>query len=472
MFSLRQIFQPAPYQKTIEDPSTVKKNYSYWRVRILYSMFVGYAFYYFTRKSFTFAVPGMIEDLGLTKGEIGLLASIFSMTYGFSKFASGILGDKTNPRYLMSVGLIITGFLNIFFGLSSSLLFFALFWGMNGWFQGFGWPPCAKFLTHWYSHNERGSWWSIWNVSHNVGGFLIAWIVGVSIQFLGWRSGLYIPGFLCIFGGIFLINRLRDTPQSLGLPSIEAYRNDYSGGSKPTQKDEEATLSTKEILFEHVLKNRYIWLLAIAYFFIYVVRTGVNDWTSLFLVETKGYSRMGASGTTSLFEIGGFFGSLVAGWSSDYLFKARRGPVNTLFAAGCLITVSMFWLTPAGYPLMDSLAIFMIGFMVFGPQMLIGVAAAEFSHKKAAATATGFAGTFGYLGASFAGYPLGLISESYGWQGFFIALATSCVVSTLLLLPLWSVTPASLRKEEKSLLRRQSSLSKEMSHLKCEEKFL
>src|SRR5262249_22918029 len=144
--------------------------------------------------------------------------------YGVSKFASGVLSDRANPRYFMAIGLFLTGLLNIFFGFSSSLVVFAIFWGLNGWFQGFGWPPCARFLTHWYSQSERGSWWATWNVSHNVGSFIIPWIAGASLHYFGWRYAMYIPGVICLAGALFLINRLRDTPQSLGLPPVEKFR--------------------------------------------------------------------------------------------------------------------------------------------------------------------------------------------------------------------------------------------------------
>jgi MFS transporter, OPA family, sugar phosphate sensor protein UhpC len=436
--TLLAIFQPAPHIAEIEDQELVKSEYKYWRVRILYSMFIGYAFYYFTRKSFTFAMPGLIQDLGFDKSQLGILGSILSITYGVSKFASGMIGDRSNPRYMMAIGLILTGIFNICFGLSSSIFFFALFWGLNGWFQGFGWPPCARFLTHWYSHSERGSWWSTWNVSHNVGGFLIPWIAGVSLQYFGWRYAMYVPGVLCILGGFFLINRLRDTPQSLGLPPIEKYRNDYV--DKVEASGEEKELSTKEILVNYVLKNPYIWLLGFAYFFVYAVRTGINDWTALFLVESKGYSSIGANGCVSLFEVGGFFGSLAAGWSSDRLFGAKRGPINVIFAIGMLATILSFWFIPAGYPFWDSALMFLIGFTIFGPQMLIGLAAAELSHKKAAATSTGFVGFFAYIGAAFAGYPLGFITQGWGWNGFYWALVSCCLVSVVLLFPLWSIT--------------------------------
>lgn len=461
MSALFNLFKPAPYLPEIQDTEVVKQDYHYWRVRILYSMFIGYAFYYFTRKSFTFAMPGLIEDLHFDKGQLGFLGSILYITYGISKFASGLLSDRSNPRFFMAFGLMMTGVVNILFGLSSSFWLFALFWGLNGWFQGFGWPPCARFLTHWYSQNERGSWWSTWNVSHNVGAFVIPWVIGACLYFFDWRAAMYVPGLLCIGGGFFLINRLRDTPQSLGLPPIEKFRNDYAGQAKDFQEQE---LSTKEILVDYVLKNKYIWMLSIAYFFVYVVRTGINDWTALFLHEQKGYGRLSANGFVSLFEAGGFCGSLCAGWASDYLFQARRGPVNVLFALGMLVCMACFWWVPPGYPWLDSISIFCIGCMTFGPQMLIGVAAAELSHKKAAATSTGFAGCFAYMGAAMAGYPLGKITQELGWDGFFCTLVICCAVSTLLLIPLWNVRANSVRKPQPATATAGSSGEKDVSY--------
>lgn len=438
MASILSVFKPAPHIDEIQDQEEVKKLYKYWRIRIFYSMFVGYALYYITRKSFTFAMPGLIANLGMDKSELGFLGSVFAITYGLSKFASGIISDRSNPRYFMAVGLMLTGVFNIFFGMASSITLFAIFWGLNGWFQGFGWPPCARFLTQWYSHSERGSWWSTWNVSHNFGAFLSPWIAGACMYYFGWRYAMYVPGVLCIFGGFYLINRLRDTPQSMGLPSIEKFRDDYAGWSP--KDDDGVEPSAKELLVEYVLKNKFMWMLAFAYFFVYVVRQGINDWTSLYLQESKGYTVLGANGCVSLFEVGGFCGSLAAGWLSDRLFAARRGPVNVIFSLGMFVAIMLMWAIPAGYAWLDSVVMFVVGFMIFGPQMLIGVAAAELSHKKAAATATGFIGYIAYMGAAVAGYPLGKVTQDYGWDGYFWFMAVCCVVAVVLLIPLWGIT--------------------------------
>lgn len=441
MTGIDNILSSEGANQPLSNKEEIDKKYRYWRLRIFYSMFIGYSLYYVTRKSFTFVMPVLAQDLHFEKGDLGLLGSIFAITYGISKFVSGIIGDRTNPRYFMAFGLFMTGVLNIFFGLSSTIFLFALFWGFNGLFQGFGWPPCARYLTHWYSHTERGSWWSSWNISHNVGAFSIPWIAGFLVYYFDWRWGMYIPGVICILGALFLVNRLRDTPQSLGLPSIEAYRNDYP---EEVKKDEvEKKLTFKEIFSTYLLRNRFLWLLAISYFFVYIVRQGINDWTALYLVETKGYSPIGANGSVSLFEIGGIFGTLTAGWSSDYFFRARRGPVIVLYSIGVLAAILGYWSITSPLPFYDSAAIFIMGFTLFGPQMMIGMQAAELCPKNAAATATGFVGTFAYLGAAVSGYPLGMVTQHWGWDGYFLFMAVCAACSIFLLIPLLSVDKGS-----------------------------
>lgn len=452
--SVFDLLRPTPHTPEIQDQEVVKETYKYWRFRIFYGMYVGYIFYYFTRKSFTFAMPVLMQDLGLQISDLGILSSILSITYGLSKFLSGVLADRSNPRFFMAIGLILTGVLNILFGMSSSILFFAIFWGLNGWFQGWGWPPCARLLTHWYSQKERGTWWGFWNTSHSVGGALIPLIAGFFAQYMGWRYAMYVPGVLCIVVGLFLINRLRDTPQSLGLPPIEKYKDDY-----PSEKrEDEHELSVKEILFKHVLSNKYIWILAISYFFVYIIRQAVNDFGALFLIKTKGYSLIKANASVLWFEAGGICGSLAAGWASDKIFKGRRGPINVLFSAGVIFAVAGLYFVPGGMVLLDYLLMFIIGFLIFGPQMLIGMAAAELSHKKAAGTATGFTGWVAYLGAATAGYPISKVAEVWGWYGFFLTLCVCGVISVFLLLPLWKIkTNPKYKSEELPVAAKDSS---------------
>ena len=201
------------------------------------------------------------------------------------------------------------------------------------------------------------------------------------------------------------------------------------------QQQEGAGLTRKAILTRYVLANPYIWLLSLCYVLVYVVRAAINDWGNLYMSETLGVDLVTANSAVTMFELGGFIGALVAGWGSDKLFNGNRGPMNLIFAAGILLSVGGLWLMPFASYVMQAASFFTTGFFVFGPQMLIGMAAAECSHKEAAGAATGFVGLFAYLGASLSGWPLAQVMDIWHWTGFFVVIAIAAGISALLLLP-------------------------------------
>ncbi len=412
-------------------PETAQR-YRYWRIHIMVSMYIGYAVFYLTRKNFSYAMPAIITDLGWDKADIGLMGTLFYLTYGISKFISGIVSDRSNPRYFMGVGLIATGIINILFGLSSSIVALSILWVLNAWFQGWGWPACSKLLTTWYSRSERGGWWSVWNTAHNLGGAMIPIIVGYTVLHYGWRYSFFIPGVIAVIVGCLLCWRLRDKPTTMGLPSIGHWRKDYL---EIAHENTGKGLSQKQILTRYVLSNKYIWLLGLSYILVYIVRTAINDWGNLYLTEQYGYSLITANSALSLFEIGGFLGSLVAGWGSDKIFSGNRGPMILLFSMGIFLSVAALWLMPIVSFALQAVCLFAIGFFVFGPQMLIGMAAAECSHKDSVGAATGFVGLFAYMGAALAGYPLAIITQHFHWTGFFVVISVAAAAIGLLLLP-------------------------------------
>ncbi len=433
-----RLFPPATHIEPITNPNIVKIKYRYWRFRILYAMFAGYALYYFTRGTFAIAMPEL-KKMGFDEVALGWIVTFFQLSYAFSKFLSGIIADRSNPRFFMAIGLIFTGIINIAFGFSASIISLTLLWTLNGWFQGWGSAPCHRLLTHWYSQSERGRWWSFWNTSHNVGAAFLPLIAAPIIIMWGWSAGMWVPGILAILIGILLIERLRDTPQSLGLPRIESHRNDNPEGI--SEKESERELTTKEILFKHVLNNPYIWLLSIGFFFIQTTRWAISQWSYYYLVSGRGFANWEAAKCIFWFEAGGFIGGLAAGWLSDIYFKGKRGPVNVIFSLLLIPTIYSFAKVTQQpthiYATQGLMAL--SGFFIFGPHMMAMVAAAEIAHKKASATAVGFLGIIAYIGCSFTGGPLGHVIRDLGWSYFFQILIYGAILSTICFIPLWNV---------------------------------
>ncbi|MED0674525.1 glycerol-3-phosphate transporter [Aneurinibacillus thermoaerophilus] len=435
------LYRPAPHIERLP-ADKIDATYRRLRLQVFLGIFIGYAGYYLVRKNFSLAIPYFTEQ-GFSKGELGLVLSAVSIAYGISKFVMGIVSDRCNPRYFLATGLILSGVLNILFGtvpfLTSSIAIMFVLMFINGWFQGMGWPPSGRTMVHWFSISERGTKMSIWNVAHNVGGGITGPLVGLGILlFATWKSIFFFPGIIAVLIGIYVIMTLRDTPQSVGLPPIEEYKNEYPDDKDKVQ-DREKELTAKEILFKYVLNNKFLWFIALANVFVYFVRYGVVDWAPTYLTEAKGFSHDNSRWSYFLYEYAGIPGTLLCGWMSDRLFKGRRAPAGILFMVGVLLAVIVYWVNPPGNPLIDNIALISIGFLIYGPVMLIGLHALDLAPKKAAGTAAGLTGLFGYLiGATFANAVMGYTVDLFGWDGGFIMLIAACLLSIFFLALTWN----------------------------------
>ena len=444
------IYKPAPFLAPLP-AEKIAPAYKRLRWQMLGGSFAGYAFFYFVRNTFSLAKPYLIKDYGLSKGDVGLIATALAISYGLSKFIMGSVSDRSNPRYFMATGLLLSGLINLVFpSFAGSVTMMFILWFANGWAQGMGWPPCARTLTHWFSDGERGRIFSVWNLAHNVGGGLVGPLVNGALALAVVLAGgaalsagltfhiiFYVPAVLAIAAGFLLLVFLRDTPQSCGLPSIEDHKNDHPDTGVA---DPEKELSAKEIFVTFVLKNKPLWIIAIANVFIYVVRYGVLNWAPTYLTSIKCCPPGDSRWLFFLYEVAGIPGTLLAGWASDKLFGGRRSPVSCIFMVLVTIAVWIYWKNPAGNFWVDTVALFTIGFLIYGPVMLIGVSAVDLAPKKAAGTAAGFTGFFGYVfGAVIAELGLGRVVDRWGWDGGFTLLLAACVISVVLFAITWNV---------------------------------
>jgi OPA family glycerol-3-phosphate transporter-like MFS transporter len=429
------VFKPAPHRPLIED-RRIDSDYQRLRWQVFLGIFIGYAGYYLIRKNFSLAMPFLIEQHGYNKTELGFAISAISIAYGLSKFVMGSVSDRSNPKYFLVAGLLCSAAISLIFASASwavqsvSIMFILLF--INGWVQGMGWPACGRTIVHWFSGNERGKVVSVWNVAHNVGGGLMGMIFALGLGWYNdWQAGYYLLAICSIIIAIVVFFLLRDTPQSCGLPSIEEHRKDFP---KEYSEHHEKEMDAKQIFFEHVLNNRLLWLIAIANAFVYLIRYGVLDWAPTYLYEAKDFSFNESSWAYSFYEWAGIPGTLLCGWLSDKWFNGRRAPAAILYMILVLVAVLVYWINPVGQPMIDISALIAIGFLIYGPVMLIGLYALELVPKKAAGTAAGLTGLFGYLGGALvANIALGYTVDSFGWDGGFILLIGGCVGAIILI---------------------------------------
>jgi len=409
----------------------VAKKFKYWQTRTIIVSMIGYAMFYFVRKNLSIAMPAMQADLGITKTELGLFLTLHGLIYGISKFINGFIGDRVNARFFMITGLVLSSACNLIFGFSSAVLVFGIVWMANGWFQGMGFPPCARLLTHWVPPKELATKMSIWNTSHSIGAGLVVIICGYVVSW-GWRWCFFFPSAIALGGAVALWFGLRDIPASVGLPEICP-----EGVSQEEAEHKDTSEEFKQFVRKKVFLNPYIWIIGVANFFVYTIRYAVLDWGPTLLSEWKGLSVHNAGWMVAGFEISGILGMLSAGWVTDKFFGGRGPRVCVICMALATVFIFLFWQLSSPPMWLASLVLMAAGFFIYGPQALVGISASNLATKRAAATATGFTGLFGYASTLVSGWGLGYLVDNFGWSCAIRALIGVGFIGTIIFLMAW-----------------------------------
>ncbi|XP_053501463.1 glucose-6-phosphate exchanger SLC37A4b [Ictalurus furcatus] len=447
--------------------------YGYYRTVIFTSMFLGYLLYYFNRKTFSFLMPSVMEEIELDKEELGLITSSQTLAYAISKFISGVLSDQISARWLFSSGLLIVGAINVLFSQSSSLTAFTFLWFLNGLGQGFGWPPCGKVLRKWFEPSQFGTWWAVLCCSMNLAGSLGPIITTLLSLYYSWRSIICVSGVICMAFAFVCLLLVKNEPRDVGLPSIQV--GTKKGKGKKGTPNDESTL--KEFLL-----SPYLWVLSFGYLVVFGVKIACTDWGQLFLMQEKGQSVMMGSSYMSALEVGGFAGSIAAGFISDRAV-ARQGlgthgnPRHTLLLtmmAGMAVSMYLFRVTitpdvqeeaPLWVIVLHPVSVLTglsekelwiltlgaaFGFSSYGPIALFGVIASESAPSNFCGTSHAIVALMANVGAFLAGLPFSTIAKRYSWDTAFWVAEVTCALTTVWFFVLRNMRTKMGRVDEKN----------------------
>ena len=276
----------------------------------------------------------------------------------------------------------------------------------------------------------------------------------------GWRWGMWGPAIIGGALALFGLFAIKESPEEAGFVRsnvIQAASNHTAISLEAREKTANATAATLKkdggrairAALISTLQNPGIWLLAFTYFCVYILRQGATSWLCLLLIQEKGASDASqAAQLVSGLELGGLVGGTLAGMWSDSRIRGAKSDDGTglvglriqivmAYIVGSIgILYLLSWLPASSPNELKWLVIAMLGFTIYGPQMLIGLCGAELVSKGAVGASQGFLGLVAYIGAANAGVPLSLILKTYGWSGYFIALSVACCCAFFLLIPL------------------------------------
>ena len=397
-----RVSQPKPCNE--ESLSEQKQRLKRFQWSTFLAATLGYGMYYVCRLSLNVVKKPIVDEGVFSETELGIIGAVLFFTYAVGKFMNGFLADRSNINRFMSTGLLVTALVNLCLGFVHSFILFAVLWGISGWFQSMGAASCVVGLSRWFTDKKRGSFYGFWSASHNIGEAMTFIIVASIVSALGWRYGFLGAGLVGLIGALVVWRFFHDTPQSKGLPAVNA----------PEKKKEMDALETEEFnrAQKSVLRNPAIWILALSSAFMYISRYAVNSWGVFYLQAEKGYSTLDASFIISISSVFGIVGTMFSGVISDRFFGGRRNIPALIFGLMNVFALCLFLLVPGVHFWMDALAMILFG---LGIGVLIcflgGLMAVDIAPRNASGAALGVVGIASYIGAGLQDVMSGVLIE-------------------------------------------------------------
>lgn len=401
-------------------------------------------------------------------GYLGVLDSAFLFSYAAGMFLSGHIAERVDLRWFLVFGMVLSGGTTALFGLGKYLgihhvAYYAIVQALCGLVQSTGWPAVVTCLSNWFGKGRRGLIMGVWNSHTSVGNILGALVAGWFVQ-SDWGLSFLVPACVMLFVSLFVLLLLVPSPfhlkdsliiqESSNLligddddddagVAINADVSRVAADVTCNDGDDDddapgARLNEKAISFYNALAIPGVVEFSLCLFFSKLVSYTFLFWLPFYISNSTTYDTSASAELSTLFDVGGILGGVVAGAVSDMaMSRALTCSIMFLLAAPAMYLYYFF----AHISLSVNIGLLMVtGFMVNGPYALIttAVSADLGTHPslagncKALSTVTCIIDGTGSVGAALGPLLTALITP-YGWRYVFHMLVVADVLALLLL---------------------------------------
>ncbi|XP_061755022.1 glucose-6-phosphate exchanger SLC37A2 isoform X2 [Nerophis ophidion] len=373
----------------------------------------------------------------------GALDNSFLVAYAIGMFFSGMFGERLPLRYYLSFGMLMSGVFTCLLGLGfywniHYFGYYAFIQVMNGLMQTTGWPAVVACVGNWFGKGKRGLIMGVWNSHTSVGNILGSLIAGVYVS-SAWGMSFIVPGLIIASTGVlcffFLVERPEDVECTLPQHHNSAPVNN---GSIATEVPEIHSEHSEAISFCGALSIPGVLEFSLCLLFAKLVSYTFLYWLPLYISNVAHFDAKEAGDMSTLFDVGGIVGGIMAGLVSDYTGgRATTCCVMLIVAAPMLFLYNSIGQRSLGTTIGMLL---LCGGLVNGPYALIttAVSADLGTHEslrgnsRALSTVTAIIDGTGSVGAALGPLLAGVISP-YGWNNVFYMLISADVLACLFL---------------------------------------
>ncbi|XP_042505859.1 putative glycerol-3-phosphate transporter 1 [Macadamia integrifolia] len=381
---------------------------------------------------------------------LGELDVAFLAVYSMGMYFAGHLGDRLDLRIFLTVGMVGTGVFTSLFGFGywfniHSFYYYLIIQMIAGLFQATGWPSVVAVVGNWFGKKKRGLIMGIWNAHTSVGNIAGSLIASALLKY-GWGWSFVVPGLLISFVGLVVFLLLPVTPASVGAEKEDdeeqSPKKIAEGVTEPLLGSESDVVKDKPVGFIEAWKIPGVAPFALCLFFSKLVAYTFLYWLPFYISQTaidgKYLSNATAGDLSTIFDVGGVLGGILAGHISDRLDARAITAASFMY---CAIPALFFYRCYGYVSLYVNIALmFVTGMFVNGPYALIttavsadlGTHSSLNGNSRALATVTAIIDGTGSVGAAIGPLLTGYIAAK-SWNGVFTMLMVAALVAGLLL---------------------------------------
>uniref|UniRef100_A0A7N0V0N6 Major facilitator superfamily (MFS) profile domain-containing protein n=1 Tax=Kalanchoe fedtschenkoi TaxID=63787 RepID=A0A7N0V0N6_KALFE len=381
---------------------------------------------------------------------LGELDVAFLAVYAMGMYFAGHIGDRVNLRIFLTIGMVGTGVFTSLFGVGywaniHSFYYFLAVQMLAGLFQSTGWPSVVAVVGNWFGKKKRGLIMGIWNAHTSVGNITGSLVASAMLNY-GWGWSFVVPGIMITAVGVSVFLLLPVTPESVGVSDNDDAQDSTTkvgdGLTEPLLTSSDSDMKHRPVGFLEAWKIPGVAPFALCLFFSKLVAYTFLYWLPFYISHTaidgEYLSSETAGNLSTLFDVGGVVGGVLAGHISDRL-NARAITAATFMY--CAIPALFFYRSYGHVSLGLNIALMVVtGVFVNGPYALITTAVSADlgthgslkGNSRALATVTAIIDGTGSVGAAIGPLITGYMSST-SWSAVFTMLMASALVAGLLL---------------------------------------
>lgn len=369
--------------------------------------YVAYVSIYAARLNLSMASPEMIAGGLLTSEQYGFLGSAFFVIYACGRLLNGMIGDRTAPWIMVSLGLAMTGAANLLIGTMPAYVLILLLWCVNAYAQSMLWSSLLRCMTGLYGKETADKKVPILVSSVSVGNIAGILISTWMVETIGIRAAFLVPGGLTLMLGVATAAVLRKVPE----------------GPRP----EKQKFPVAEFFRDKKIRGMLLPAL-----FHGVIKDNIGSWMAIYFVTRYAINLESSALFVLLIPAVGMVGRLV--YPLCYrLSKQRENLISVMCFVACGVLAGILCLNP-GAPLVAAVCLSLIYALIsMINTSTLSMFPLRFAEKNMVSSVSGVADFFTYLGAGIGSAVYGFWNKGGNFVPMFISWVALCVASIILL---------------------------------------